>query len=567
VVLQQGSILHSGGMLNVGGTIAIFLAGALDVTEGSTVTAGGVYLSQGFLSADNTSLLNIGTSSPGGAHGVVIDPGATFMFGEATIAGLITDNGVLDPVNNSTISAELEGSGSIELGDIGPTTIDTTQAWTVPIDFLTGGDKELVLASPLADQGLITHFVPSAGVASTVDNTIDLPAVGFDAATPLTYDATSGVLTLGSAEAPLAQLTLDPGISVGLLSTTLDPSSGGTEILAAAPCFAAGARIRTAHGETAVEELRCGDAVRLASGALAPVQWLGHLRIDCRRHPAPREVWPVRIAAGAFGDGMPRRDLRLSPDHAVYVDGVLIPIRYLVNGTTIAQEAADEVGYWHVELDRHDVILAEGLPCESYLDTGNRGAFANGGPAVQMHPDFALGVWKVKACAPLVRDGAELEAARSYLLERAGLLGFATTRGPALRLVAGGRVVQPKITGRMHRFRLPATARGVRLVSRSAIPAEVSADNRDHRRLGVAVSRITLDGEPIALTDPRLSSGWHDLEYDGAERGDGEGAAPAWRWTDGAAGLALAGVRVLDIEVVMTEQYWVEREERRSMTS
>src|ERR1019366_10641252 len=57
--------------------------------------------------------------------------------------------------------------------------------------------------------------------------------------------------------------------------------------------------------------------------------------------------------------------------------GVLIPIRYLVNGRSIAQEARDEVTYWHVELARHDILLAEGLPAESYLDTGNRDAFAD----------------------------------------------------------------------------------------------------------------------------------------------------------------------------------------------
>jgi hypothetical protein len=109
---------------------------------------------------------------------------------------------------------------------------------------------------------------------------------------------------------------------------------------------------------------------------------------------------------------MPCRDLLLSPDHAVYVDGLLIPIRHLMNGTTIAQEEADEVTYWHVELHQHDVILAEGLPCESYLDTGNRGAFACGGPAMQLHPDFSSFKWEAEGCAPLIVTGPELEAAR-----------------------------------------------------------------------------------------------------------------------------------------------------------
>jgi hypothetical protein len=90
-------------------------------------------------------------------------------------------------------------------------------------------------------------------------------------------------------------------------------------------------------------------------------------------------VWPVRIASDAFGPGVPGRAVMLSPDHAVFVDGALIPVRHLVNGRTVAQVAVDQVTYWHVELARHDVLLAEGLPCESFLDTGNRGAFVDGG--------------------------------------------------------------------------------------------------------------------------------------------------------------------------------------------
>jgi hypothetical protein len=101
--------------------------------------------------------------------------------------------------------------------------------------------------------------------------------------------------------------------------------------------------------------------------------------IDCRRHRRPHEVFPVRVQAYAFGPGVTHRDLLVSPDHALFLDGVLIPARYLCNGTTIRQEAVAAVSYFHIELEQHDVLLAEGLPAESYLDTGNRDAFADGG--------------------------------------------------------------------------------------------------------------------------------------------------------------------------------------------
>jgi hypothetical protein len=233
----------------------------------------------------------------------------------------------------------------------------------------------------------------------------------------------------------------------------------------------------------------------------------------------------------------------------VFIDGVLIPIRYLVNGRTVAQQPRDAVTYWHVELGRHDMVLAEGLPCESYLDTGNRGGFANGGAAVQMHAEFALRVWEAEACAPLVVSGAGLEAARSWLLARAEALGHVLTRDAEIRVVADGDIVRCEVIGRTQRFRVPRGAGEVRIVSRSAVPAHVRDDSADHRRLGVAVSRVVCDGEVIPLTDPCFGSGWND-----AESANG---AIAWRWTDGDGRLVVPGGVVVDVEVVMTGRYWL----------
>jgi hypothetical protein len=201
-----------------------------------------------------------------------------------------------------------------------------------------------------------------------------------------------------------------------------------------------------------------------------------------------------------------------------------------------------------VELPVHDVLFADGMPAESYLDTGNRGAFANGG-ATMLHPDFALCVWETEACANLTREGSELVAVRSVLLDRAEALGHRITLDAGLHLVIDHRIVRPVVAGRMHRFRLAGRANEVRLVSRSAIPAAVRASSDDHRRLGVAVSRIVLDGHAISLADARLANGWHAVEPDG----DGGG----WRWTNGDAGLDVSSAGVLEVEVAITEWYWL----------
>jgi hypothetical protein len=186
-------------------------------------------------------------------------------------------------------------------------------------------------------------------------------------------------------------------------------------------CFAAGTRIATPAGELPVEILCIGDLVCTASGPTRMITWIGHRRVDCDRHADPASILPMRIATGAFAPGQPARDLLLSPDHAVFFDGALIPIKYLLNGDTVHQVPAREVTYFHIELEKHDIVLADGLPVESYLDTGSRSAFANGGGAIQLHPGFASSDsqtslrWEADGHAPLVVSGPHVERARRVL--------------------------------------------------------------------------------------------------------------------------------------------------------
>jgi hypothetical protein len=334
-------------------------------------------------------------------------------------------------------------------------------------------------------------------------------------------------------------------ISVVGANTGID--EGPSDITELVACFATGTRIATEQGDVAVEALCVGDAVLTLSGAARAVRWIGHRRVDCRRHPRPEQVWPVRVRAHAFAPGRPRRDLLLSPDHAVFASGVLIPIRYLVNGASVVQENFEDITYWHVELAGHDIVLAEGLPAESFLDTGNRSAFTNGGAVRVLHPDFALRAWATRACAPLIVGGTLLAAVKMELLERAAALGFAITDAADFCLVVDGRVLRPAWDGATARFVLPSGVRSGRLVSKCFVPAQMVPDSVDHRRLGVAVAAVRLDGETVDHDDPRLTDGWHDPE-------------PGLRWTDGDAGMVLAGARVLAVDVAMVGRYWAERE-------
>ena len=103
---------------------------------------------------------------------------------------------------------------------------------------------------------------------------------------------------------------------------------------------------------------------------------------------------------------------------------MLIPVKHLINGSSIVRIAVDSITYYHVELAQHDVLLAEGLPTESYLDIGDRSNFANSSGPVRLHPDFASRIWDAEACAPLAVTGPQLDAARAHI---------AAVRSPARR--------------------------------------------------------------------------------------------------------------------------------------
>ena len=313
-------------------------------------------------------------------------------------------------------------------------------------------------------------------------------------------------------------------------------------------CYAAGTRIATEAGEVPVETLRPGDVVRTVFGDVVPVLWVGRRHVDCARHPDPGSVWPVRVATGSFGPGLPRRDLFLSPDHAIFTDGVLIPVKHLVNGTTIARMPVDRVTYHHVELYRHDVLFAEGLPAESYLDTGNRRIFAHGNGAITLRPSKT---WDSHAAAPLATDEARVKPVWNRLAARAAALGspvpaIALTDDPAVRLQIDGRSLQPVMAdGRRYLFVLPRDADAIRLISRAGYPTDSRPWADDWRRLGIYVSRIVWHDRnglyDMPVDHPSLVEGWWAVE-----RADHH----LRRWTDGNALLSVPpGARMIEVHV------------------
>ena len=136
-------------------------------------------------------------------------------------------------------------------------------------------------------------------------------------------------------------------------------------------CFLSGSNIRTQEGEIAIENLRVGDLVLTTSGEAQAIKRIEHWQEE--RDPGKewtQDVAPIKVTASALGPNIPRRDLYLSPLHCLYIDGVLIRVGALVNGRSIVRCSnyeADRLDYFHIELDDHRVIFAEGAPVSSCL--------------------------------------------------------------------------------------------------------------------------------------------------------------------------------------------------------
>lgn len=259
-------------------------------------------------------------------------------------------------------------------------------------------------------------------VAGTVQAGLPATYVGFSQANPSAEPVYYFDVTPVGLQVPVT-VAVSAGTvpAIGLITpinTTANVSAPDSPTIV---CFVTGTKIRTSRGEVAVEDLQVGDHAVTASGTLRPITWIGHREIIAKSGSLTFNQQPVRVRAGAFGGGQPVRDLSMSPGHPVLVGadadnegGALVPVMCLINGTTITREPVANVTYWHIELDAHDILLAEGLPAESYIDGGDRAFFSEASDHALHNPDFVAPGWDGR-CRPVALDGPLVEAERLRL--------------------------------------------------------------------------------------------------------------------------------------------------------
>lgn len=213
-----------------------------------------------------------------------------------------------------------------------------------------------------------TVFVTGTGGLDSSDYTVSISPTGV-----LTVE-----LTPGADIPPNTQLTVEIFASTGpgngnndSLIVTVDLPAGTV------PCFVKGTLIETEKGDCPVEELSVGDKVRVSSGELLPVLWIGEKTLSAETLKRNPHLRPVCIQKGAMGDGLPTRDLYVSPQHRIVMEGwraellfgepkVFVAAIHLANDKSIRQVRSNKpVTYYHVACRRHAILISNGLPTES----------------------------------------------------------------------------------------------------------------------------------------------------------------------------------------------------------
>jgi len=445
LTLNSGEVTLEGGTLNDSGFV-IVESGAAIVGNG-VLNVGGVYAGSGVIEASGGVLDLKGTIGPGikleidksATHSTLKIDGLTTSVDAIALTGanqtlevgqtgslailraeeahrgtIQLDGGTLTDSSGIKLDspATLIGSGNVDAVVNGPGTVKAeggTLTFDQGVDLQGGvGQFNIDFGSTLAFDGQVgaAHQQPTVEFkdnAGTLDLTQEARGANdfhgqirdFQSGDKIEVAGATGdklAFSNGTLEVENAsghvEYKMDIAGNYSASEFQLTEGNGVDTITTDATCFMAGTLIRTPKGDVPVERLSCGDAVVGTDGRVRAATWVGRQTI-ATRFADPLRVLPIRIRSGALAENVPSRDLLLSPDHAILVEGTLVHAGALVNGTSILRETAVPkiFVYYHVEVDDHALILAEGAPAETFVDNVDRLNFDNWAEHVALFPE------------------------------------------------------------------------------------------------------------------------------------------------------------------------------------
>src|SRR5882757_562413 len=258
--------------------------------------AGGSIVSNTTIESINGANVVVGNNVAG------VSAGSSFTYDIAANSSLTLNVGTLNVglLNNTAINFQSTGgTGEFTLF---PSAINISLSNMPVVNGLSNGDKIEVIgatSASLAGNVLTFHYPGLLGLDTTTTFFLN----GIPVGSSITFDAATGTVIFA--------------------------------------CFLRGTRVATPNGEVAVEDLKPGDEVLTLNHGKTAIKWIGRRLLDPTMIERPRDALPVRVRQHALAENVPHRDLLMSPDHSLFLDGSLIPVKLLINGTTIVQETQD----------------------------------------------------------------------------------------------------------------------------------------------------------------------------------------------------------------------------------
>lgn len=561
-VTVAGGASISGAQITSNMTMNVATGASLDhivIGTGGNVTSSGTAISSNTSnitfdpSVQNTNTINTGGSITGGNWTAVNIGGTTYyQSGSTSFTGpVFLTNANLTVTSGAVVDGMLQAQ-------LGYPTITVQSGGILRNSTLNNGYVIVkdggVMSGNYGNSAQVT--ISSGG--KSINDTFYTTYAGNDTVTVL-----SGA-TISGASMSNTTLVVSSGASV---IQPLNIGAGCAAIIygTAEVCFLPGTLISTPTGEIAVENLNIGDEVltldpTTGASVARSITWVGKGRVIV--NPSDHldlSGYPVCVSKNAVSPGVPRRNTYITSEHCLYVDGYLVPVRMLVNGTSIRYDTTQTAyEYYHFVTAQHTVVWAEGMLSETYLDTGNSQSFSQHGKVARLHRPAET---PSDSLFPLRTDRLFVEAAFRRIAAKHGLPDMLaydcslTTDHDVHLITPTGAILRPKrLQGANAVFAIPPGIKDVRLVSRVCRPYDtIGPFNDDRRELGILVSTITLFKSIGSVSlDAHLKDdkcdGWHLRETLNA------------RWTNGYAKIALPNsdtemLRILSVEIIAGGPY------------